>query len=84
MLRTQGLTPVTQEQGKTVAGQMGAMYFECSSKEMDGVHEIFELAVNTAVGREIEMKEEKARWAAHGGPDKAGGKKLRKNRCRIL
>lgn len=58
MLKTQGLTPVTQEQGQSVAKQMGATYVECSSKEMNGVHEVFEFAVDTAVGREIVLKEE--------------------------
>ena len=85
MLKTQGLTPVTQAQGSNVARQMGAIYLECSSKEMEGVHEVFELAVNTAVGREVKAKEEKERWAVHGGAGSGGGgKKLRKGPCRIL
>jgi Ras family protein A len=49
LLRTQGLTPVTQYQGQAVAKKMGALYMECSSKEMTGVHEIFEAAINTVV-----------------------------------
>ena len=36
---------------------MGAIYVECSSKETEGVDEVFELAVNTAVGQEIQRKE---------------------------
>jgi len=32
---------------------MNAIYMECSSKEMNGVEDIFELAINTAVGHEI-------------------------------
>ena len=28
---------------------MGAMYMECSSKEMSGVHEIFETAIDIAI-----------------------------------
>lgn len=28
---------------------MGALYMECSSKEMTGVHEIFDAAINTVV-----------------------------------
>ncbi|KAI0465637.1 GTP-binding protein rho4 [Xylaria cf. heliscus] len=49
MLKTQGLTPVTTEQGMAVAKKMGAQYMECSSKEMVGVDEIFEAAIHTVV-----------------------------------
>ncbi len=49
MLKTQGLTPVTSEQGMTVAKKMGAQYMECSSKEMVGVDEIFDSAIHTVV-----------------------------------
>jgi len=50
LLQTQGLTPVTPAQADAVASRMGARYVECSSKTMQGVHEVFELAINTAVG----------------------------------
>ncbi|KAI9679006.1 MAG: Rho GTPase [Bathelium mastoideum] len=50
LLKTQGLTPVTPQQGEAVAKKMGAAYMECSSKEMNGVHEIFETAVSITVG----------------------------------
>ena len=67
---------------------MGAIYVECSSKEMSGVHEVFELAVDTAVGREIQIKEEREKWAQHGGNGGgltgAGGKRGRKRNCIIL
>ncbi|GAP83904.2 putative GTP-binding protein rho4 [Rosellinia necatrix] len=49
MLKTQGLTPVTSDQGVAVAKKMGAQYMECSSKEMVGVDEIFETAIHTVV-----------------------------------
>ncbi|KKF92268.1 GTP-binding protein rhoC [Ceratocystis platani] len=52
MLKTQGLTPVTQEQGMAVAKRMGAQYAECSSKEMIGVDEIFEQAINSVVAND--------------------------------
>lgn len=52
LLKTQGLTPVTPEQGRAVAAKMGATYMECSSKEMTGVAEIFDVAVRLAVGEE--------------------------------
>ena len=45
-----------------MAKQMGAMYVECSSKEMSGVHEVFELAVDTAIGREIASKEQRQKY----------------------
>ena len=49
MLKTQGLTPVTEGQGMAVAKKMNAQYMECSSKEMSGVDEIFERAIDTVV-----------------------------------
>ena len=52
MLKTQGLTPVTTEQGMAVAKKMGAQYMECSSKEMRGVDEIFERAILTVVSND--------------------------------
>ncbi|KAL9633984.1 MAG: hypothetical protein Q9164_004366 [Protoblastenia rupestris] len=88
LLKTQGLTPVTQEQGQKVARQMGAIYMECSSKEMSGVHEVFELAVDTAVRREMQIKDEREKLAQHsgggGGSIGSGGKRGKKRDCRIL
>ncbi len=52
MLKTQGLTPVTTEQGLAVARKMSAQYMECSSKEMKGVDEIFEQAILTVVSND--------------------------------
>lgn len=82
LLKTQGLTPVTPEQGQGVAKRMGAVYVECSSKEMSGVDDVFELAVNTAVGQEVE----KRRQQQQESQAKAGGKpkKLKKRQCPIL
>ncbi|KAG8527689.1 uncharacterized protein KY384_007843 [Bacidia gigantensis] len=84
LLKTQGLTPVTPEQGQGVAKQMGATYVECSSREMNGVHEVFELAIEMAVGREVKMKEERERWAASGGDTGGRGRKIKKRGCPIL
>ncbi|KAF3932313.1 hypothetical protein ABW19_dt0207291 [Dactylella cylindrospora] len=53
LLRTQGLTPVPEDDALETASRIGALYRECSSKTMHGVHELFELAVNTAVGKDI-------------------------------
>ena len=52
LLKTQGLTPVTPEQGRAVAARMGATYIECSSKEMQGVDQVFDLAVDKAIEAE--------------------------------
>ena len=86
LLKTQGLTPVTQQQGRAVADKMGAMYMECSSKEMTGVHEIFETAIDTAVrGREEE--EVGAVGGQSGGSGRGGAgpqKKKKRSNCKIL
>ncbi|KAK4453064.1 ras-domain-containing protein [Podospora aff. communis PSN243] len=58
MLKTQGLTPVTTEQGLAVAQKMGAQYMECSSKEMTGVEEIFERAILTVVANDRKTLEQ--------------------------
>ena len=69
---------------------MGAIYVECSSKEMNGVHDVFELAVDTAVGREIKMKEEREQWAFSGGgrmsgmSGMSGGGKIGKKRACVI
>ena len=75
LLKTQGLTPVTPEQGAAVARKMGAQYMECSSKEMTGIEEVFDLAVTMAVGDDRKS-----------GPGGAGGrsKSKKKRNCKIL
>lgn len=96
LLRTQGLTPVTPEQGKAVAARMNARYMECSSKEMEGVEEIFDTAVCMAVEAEEEAKEvfDPERTESRGKADgrksafsgSSGGKTRRSVRrnCKIL
>lgn len=81
LLKTQGLTPVTPAQGQAVAKQMGAVYVECSSKEMSGVDEVFELAVTTAVGQEVEKRRQEQELLAKAG---AKPKKLKRRQCPIL
>ncbi|KJZ75068.1 GTP-binding protein rhoC [Hirsutella minnesotensis 3608] len=88
MLKTQGLTPVTTEQGMAVAEKMGAQYMECSSKEMRGVDEIFERAILTVVANDRRNAE------ASAPPPTASGKKSpipglripkrKKRKCHIL
>jgi hypothetical protein len=54
---------------------------ECSSKEMSGVHEIFETAIDIAVrGRE----EGDMPGSAGGGMSGAPAKKKKRSNCKIL
>ena len=79
LLRTQGLTPVTPEQGRAVADQMGAAYIECSAKENKGIREVFELAITTAVRVEDDTFE------TNSGPrGRVKTKKPKKAKCTIL
>ena len=82
LLKTQGLTPVTPEQGQAVAKRMGAAYIECSAKEARGVNEVFELAINTAVAAAEEDHAEAA--AGGGGRGWKGGRKVKKRTCKLL
>lgn len=89
MLKTQGLTPVTAEQGMAVAKKMGAHYMECSSKEMRGVDEIFEQAIMTVVANDRRNTELPAALAASAGDGKTqapvvGGLKRKKRKCQFL
>lgn len=80
LLKTQGLTPVTQQQGRAVADKMGAMYMECSSKEMTGVHDIFEIAIDTAVRGREEPQSAGAQTQSGAMP----AKKKKSRQCTIL
>ncbi|KAK1982356.1 ras family protein [Colletotrichum cereale] len=93
MLKTQGLTPVTQEQGRAVARKMGAQYVECSSKEMTGVDEIFEQAILTVVANDRKNMEAQAAASSStsgGPPGSSAGfpgvalKKKKRRNCKIL
>ena len=81
---------MSPEQGQNVAKQMNATYVECSSKEMFGVHEIFEFAVDTVVGQEIRMKEQRQTQPQYNGNTAVGGagkfnkKSKRRGPCSIL
>lgn len=76
MLKTQGLTPVTADQGLAVSKKMGARYMECSSKEMRGVDEIFNTAILTVVAndkRNIEASMAAAASSSSGGRGGSSG-----------
>jgi Ras homolog gene family, member A len=84
LLKTQGLTPVTPEQGRAVAKKMGATYMECSSKEQDGVEDIFDMAVTMAVGDEYK-EPVMPTSTSESRPAFAGGKKSKKKgSCKLL
>jgi Ras homolog gene family, member A len=89
MLKTQGLTPITTEQGMAVSKKMGAQYMECSSKEMRGVDEIFERAILTVVANDRKTIEANnaspvASGQSSGGVPGMTRPKKRKTRCQIL
>ncbi|KAL4925679.1 Rho4-like protein [Aspergillus undulatus] len=84
LLKTQGLTPVTQEQGQTVASRMNATYIECSSKEMRGVDAVFQLAVDTVVSVEEQSWDTRIPSTGTGSKPTGGGKKVKKRSCKIL
>jgi GTPase SAR1 family protein len=82
LLRTQGLTPVTSEQGKKVADKINAIYMECSSKERDGVEELFELAIDTAVQPDIlEEQDRNTSWTSGRSTRRI---KNKKRSCKLL
>ena len=83
LLKTQGLTPVTPEQGRAVAAKMGAVYMECSAKERIGIEEIFDQAIIMAVGEET--KEEEATVTGRGTGLSGGSSRRRKAKgCKFL
>lgn len=75
---------------------MGAMYMECSSKEMTGVHEIFDTAIDIAVRGQDELYAEEQQQKGKRGSKSAAGeegmggmmvpskKKKRGTKCSIL
>ncbi|KAI9828160.1 MAG: Rho GTPase [Thelocarpon impressellum] len=81
LLKTQGLTPVTPQQGAAVARRMGAHYAECSSKEMVGVHEVFAQAVSLAIGGDDDKFR---KGSSHGTFGYGSRMKRKRNTCKLL
>ena len=69
---------MTPEQGAGVAARMNARYMECSSREMKGVDEVFETAIDTAIVEEMAVKQQSQESMGYGG----GRKKKRS--CKIF
>lgn len=76
-----------------VAQKMNARYAECSSKEMTGVDEIFEQAINTVVANDPSNQRDTRRdsrrtvQSSSGPPGTssgAGGMRRRKRKCNFL
>ena len=98
LLKSQGLIPITPEQGTGVARRMGASYIECSSKEMRGVDEVFEHAVHIVVSASEDQewatatsKNEQQTTARPSGSKPAqpvskrkGGRRVKRRTCKIL
>ncbi|KAF1945243.1 GTP-binding protein-like protein rho4 [Clathrospora elynae] len=90
LLKTQGLTPVTPEQGRAVAKKMDAQYMECSSKEQDGVEDIFDMAVTMAVGDEHKTPTERGGGMSSSSRGttaqfpQGGSKKKKRSGCKVL
>ncbi|KAJ6258950.1 hypothetical protein Dda_5845 [Drechslerella dactyloides] len=82
LLRTQGLSPVPADEALETARTMGAVYMECSSKTMQGVHELFELAVTTAVGKF--GRGSPGRNSSNGRTPGGSGRHKKPRSCKIL
>lgn len=64
-----------------VARKMGARYMECSSKEMIGVDQIFEEAINTVVANDRSNKRQEPEV---GSGEQTYHIKKKKRNCRFL
>jgi Ras homolog gene family, member A len=73
---------VTPEQGRKVAAKMDAVYVECSSKEQEGVVELFDLAINLAIRGDLE-RDAPPMGSRFSGRSSVGGKR-KKRSCKIL
>ena len=67
-----------------MADKMGAMYMECSSKEMIGVHEIFDTAIDWAVRGQDEVAADNSTVKSNGRLGGVPVKRKKRNNCKIL
>ena len=67
---------------------MGALYMECSSKEMSGVHEIFETAIDISIRgpeEEVAANEPSSRNGGRSnGAAVLPAKRKKRSNCKIL
>jgi Ras homolog gene family, member A len=63
---------------------MGAHYMECSSKEMQGVEEIFDMAVTMAVGDEYKPVSSRNGGSSTTPIPGTNKKKTKKSKCTFL
>lgn len=65
---------------------MGAMYMECSSKEMIGVHEIFDKAIDTVVAEQegLKIRSDSVHGDSSGNVMPPVGKRKKRSTCKIL
>jgi GTPase SAR1 family protein len=84
LLKTQGLTPVTPEQGRAVAAKMGAVYMECSAKERIGIEEIFDKAIIMAVGEEQKEEGEVVVSGRRSGYNGGNSRRKKSKGCKFL
>jgi hypothetical protein len=64
-----------------VAQKMGARYMECSSKEMSGVDDIFNMAIDTIVTNDRSNQQYQKE---NGGTGQTGAIRKKKRSCKIL
>lgn len=64
---------------------MGAKYMECSSKEMTGVHEIFDTAIDVTVrGQDVAAEPSSGSSSSRPGTSAMPARKKKSKMCTIL
>ena len=63
---------------------MGALYMECSSKEMSGVHDIFDTAIDIAVRGPEEERANESRDGGRSGGAGVPAKRKKRSNCKFL
>jgi len=65
-MSAQGTTPISRQEGESAARDIGAKYYECSSKTGVGVKEVFEGALRESMSKG-------GKFAFGGSSRKSGG-----------